>query len=292
MNFNDLKIFTHLAESKNFSKSARQNHMSPSTFSRHIQRLEEELGQKLFLRDNRRVTLTKCGENFLDFAYQTLNQWKIFQQTLQSNPRELTGELKIFCSVTASYSHLPHVLGKFRSLYPNVEIQLTTGDPSAAVHLVQNHTVDIALAGQPTILPNNIIFHYIDSISLSLIAPRITCLATQLLQKNPVDWQKMPFILPLEGPVRQRMEQWFRQKNIKHPTIYATVAGHEGIASMVSLGCGLAILPDVVIKNSPMNTQISIMEVSPPIQPFDLGVCVQKKSLELPLVRAFWEILR
>lgn len=40
----------------------------------------------------------------------------------------------------------------------------------------------------------------------------------------------MPFILPLEGPVRQRMEQWFRQKNIKHPTIYATVAGHEGIS--------------------------------------------------------------
>lgn len=72
-----------------------------------------------------------------------------------------------------------------------MEIQLTTGDPSAAVHLVQNHTVDIALAGQPTILPNNIIFHYIDSISLSLIAPRITCLATQLLQ-NPCRLAKMP----------------------------------------------------------------------------------------------------
>ncbi len=291
MDFDDLNIFLHLADSRNFSKTAAQKHTSPSTLSRRIQRMEEELGQTLLLRDNRQVSLTPAGEIFLQFARQNRQQWSQLQQQLRVNQEELSGELKLFCSVTAAYSHLPQVLEKFRSRYPKVEIQLTTGDPALALQLVQQQQVDLALAGRPATLPQNMMFHYIDDITLSLVAPRIACTATQLLQHNPPDWQKIPFILPVEGPARQRIDQWFRQKKIKHPTIYATVAGHEGIVSMVALGCGLAMLPDVVIKNSPLNSQISTLAVDTPIAPFDLGLCVQKKSLELPLIRAFWQML-
>ena len=50
MNFQDLQIFLHLADTQNFAKTATQNHMSPSTLSRQIQRMEEELEQPLFIR--------------------------------------------------------------------------------------------------------------------------------------------------------------------------------------------------------------------------------------------------
>ena len=46
-------------------------HVSPSTLSRQIQRLEEDLGQPLFVRDNRTVTLTEAGEELRIFAQQT-----------------------------------------------------------------------------------------------------------------------------------------------------------------------------------------------------------------------------
>ncbi|UEA16662.1 HTH-type transcriptional activator IlvY [Pasteurella canis] len=292
MNFNDLKLFLHLCETKNFARTATQNHMSPSTLSRQIQRMEEQLGQTLFLRDNRQVVLTEAGEQFLPFAQQSWAEWLQIKQQLRDNPTEvLCGELKIFCSVTAAYSHLPNILEKFRARYPKVEIQLTTGDPASALQQVQTQQVDLALAGRPKNLPTSVEFHYIDDISLSLIAPRIACPATQLLQKTPIDWQQVPFILPVEGPARQRIDEWFKQQKIKHPRIYATVAGHEAIMPMVALGCGVAMLPDVVIKNSPMNSQISILHLNPPAQPFELGICVQKKCLAKPLVRAFWQVL-
>ncbi|MGC7590820.1 HTH-type transcriptional activator IlvY [Bisgaard Taxon 46] len=292
MNFNDLKLFLHLCETKNFAKTATQNHMSPSTLSRQIQRIEEELGQSLFLRDNRQVELTEAGEKFIPFAQQSWAEWQQIKQQLRYNPKqELIGELKLFCSVTAAYSHLPTILERFRTRYPKVEIQLTTGDPSLALQQIQTQQADIALAGRPKNLPNGIEFHYIDEISLSLIAPRIACPATQLLQQPIIDWQQIPFILPVEGPARQRIDQWFKQQKIKHPKIYATVAGHEAIMPMVALGCGVAMLPDVVIKNSPMNSQVSILQLNNPIAPFELGICVQKKHLEQPLVRAFWQVL-
>ncbi|WP_424407012.1 HTH-type transcriptional activator IlvY [Pasteurella sp. PK-2025] len=292
MHFSELKLFLHLCETKNFAKTAAQNHMSPSTLSRQIQRIEDELGQALFLRNNRQVELTAAGEKFIPFAQQSWAQWQQIKQQLRDNPsQDLSGELTLFCSVTAAYSHLPTILERFRSRYPKVEIKLTTGDPSLALQQVESQQVDLALAGRPKALPNNIAFHYIDEISLSLIAPRVACPATQLLQQTPTNWQQIPFILPIEGPARQRIDHWFKQQKIKHPKIYATVAGHEAIMPMVALGCGVAMLPDVVIKNSPMSSQISILQLSPPISPFELGICVQKKSLTQPLVRAFWQVL-
>lgn len=67
MDLRDLKTFLHLAESRHFGRSARAMHVSPSTLSRQIQRLEEDLGQPLFVRDNRTVTLTEAGEETARF---------------------------------------------------------------------------------------------------------------------------------------------------------------------------------------------------------------------------------
>ncbi|WP_348251490.1 LysR family transcriptional regulator, partial [Salmonella enterica] len=63
--------FLLLAENRHFGRSARAMHVSPSPLSRQIQRLEEDLGQPLFVRDNRTVTLSEAGEEQRVFAQQT-----------------------------------------------------------------------------------------------------------------------------------------------------------------------------------------------------------------------------
>ena len=71
MNFQDLQIFLHLADTQNFAKTATQNHMSPSTLSRQIQRMEEELEQPLFIRDNRQVRFNRTRRrNFCNLRKQ------------------------------------------------------------------------------------------------------------------------------------------------------------------------------------------------------------------------------
>lgn len=133
MDLRDLKTFLHLAESRHFGRSARAMHISPSTLSRQIQRLEEDLGQPLFVRDNRTVTLTEAGEELRVFAQQTLLQYQQLRHTIDQQGPSLSGELHIFCSVTAAYSHLPPILDRFRAEHPSVEIKLTTGDAADAM---------------------------------------------------------------------------------------------------------------------------------------------------------------
>lgn len=291
MDFQSLKLFLDITQTRSFIRTAEKNHMSASTLSRHIQRIEQEIGQPLFLRDNRQVILTEAGERFLQFADQTWADWLRIQRSFSPHQTELEGELKLFCSVTASYSHLPRILERFRQRYPKVEIKLMTGDPAKALHSVQSMQSDISLAGKPEHLPNSIIFHYIDDIQLALIAPRIACPATQLLQKTPIDWQNMPFILPVDGPARKRIESWFKLQKIKTPKIYASVEGHEAIVPMVALGCGVAMIPDVVVQQSPVRNQISYLHLPHPIAPFELGICIQQRRLQEPIIHAFWECL-
>ncbi|ADP11055.1 DNA-binding transcriptional regulator IlvY [Erwinia sp. Ejp617] len=293
MDLRDLKLFLHLADSRHFGRSARAMHVSPSTLSRQIQRLEDDLGQTLFLRDNRTVTLTDAGERLRQFAQQTLLQYQQMCHALGQNGPSLSGELRLFCSVTAAYSHLPPILDRFRAEHPLVEIKLTTGDAADAVEKVQSGDMDLAIAGRPETLPASVGFTPLGLIPLVLIAPALPCpVRVQATQPKP-DWSQIPFILPDQGPSRRRIDLWFRHRRIANPQIYATVSGHEAIVSMVAVGCGIALLPDVVLENSPEPVRNRILELADVemVDPLEIGVCVQKKRLLEPLIDAFWKLL-
>ncbi|MDR3433458.1 MAG: HTH-type transcriptional activator IlvY [Rouxiella aceris] len=294
MDLRDLKLFLNLAESRHFGRSAKAMHVSPSTLSRQIQRLEEELGQTLFQRDNRTVQLTHAGEQLKTFAQQTLLQYQQLRHALGQNGPTLSGELRLFCSVTAAYSHLPPILDRFRAQHPLVEIKLTTGDAADAVEKVQSTDADLGIAGHPEVLPISIDFMPIGEVSMILIAPSLPCaVRTQISQPTP-EWSQIPFILPEHGPARKRIDNWFRHHKLTNPLIYATVSGHEAIVSMVALGCGVALIPGVVLENSPepIRNRISVMDNMTMDAPLPLGVCVQKKRLDEPLIAAFWQLLR
>ncbi|MCW2479033.1 HTH-type transcriptional activator IlvY [Candidatus Symbiopectobacterium sp. NZEC135] len=293
MDLRDLKLFLHLCDSRHFGRTAKAMHLSPSTLSRQIQRLEEDVGQTLFLRDNRTVQLTDAGEQLKQFAQQTLLHYEQLRHAIGQRGPSLSGELRIFCSVTAAYSHLPPILDRFRAQHPLVEIKLTTGDAADAVEKVQSNEADLGIAGHPETLPTTIDFMPIGKIPLVLIAPALASPVQSMVRQPNPDWAQIPFILPEHGPVRKRIDVWFRRHHIANPLIYATVSGHEAMVSMVALGCGISLIPDVVLENSPepVRNRVSVL-LEQAMEPFELGVCVQKKRLSEPLIAAFWHILQ
>ena len=62
MTTHELEIFITLADQLHFGRASQTCNLSPSALTRAIQRLEEEVGQPLFIRDNRKVMLTAAGE--------------------------------------------------------------------------------------------------------------------------------------------------------------------------------------------------------------------------------------
>jgi LysR family positive regulator for ilvC len=286
-----LKLFLHLSESLHFGRTGRACNISPSALSRQIQRMESEVGHRLLERDNRMVQLTPAGLAFKTYARDVLDKWEGLQGELGElvdTHNILSGEISIFCSVTASLSILPELLSSYKTAYPKVHIRLQTGDAGNAIKKVQEGEVDLAVAPLPDRLPDNMAFKVLAQVSLDFIAPAIQWEFSSELTKK-ISWQKIPMILSQRGLVRKRIDAWFQQQKIQ-PNIYAQVSGNEAILSLVSLGCGVGIVPGLVIENSPLRDRIARLKIEPALPPYDVGICVQKRKLKSRPVNAFFEM--
>lgn len=284
-----LKHFLTLSETLHYGRAADLCHLSSSALSRSIKQLEATLGVTLFDRDNRHVELTSEGLIFQKYAREALSQWDSLRNTLLSEAQELQGEVSVYCSVTASYSFLYDLLRQVRNRYPRIEIKLHTGDPAAAISRVLKGEEDLAIAARPNQLPAGLAFRSIGLSPLEFIAPQEDPWISPLLQSNPTDieWSQVPMILSERGLARDRVDAWFRQKAIK-PNIYAQVSGNEAIVSMVSLGLGVGVVPKIVLDNSPLADRVQLLDITPRLAAYDVGVCVLEKKLRSPLIQAFW----
>ena len=287
MDLEELKLFRHLAESLHFGRTSRACHVTPSALTRTIQRIEAEVGERLFDRDNRSVRLTRAGEALNQYAEETIERWKTLKESLAGDAT-LHGDISLYCSVTAAYSILPAILGRFRKGCPEVQIKLQTGDAAQGLTRLRNNEVEVIIDALPEKPSAGLEFMPLTETPLVFIAP-LAFPETVIYNGAEIDWGKTPMIMAEQGLGRERLDRWFAEKKIQ-PDIYAQVAGNEAIIAMVSLGCGVGVVPRLVLEKSPFQEQITVLDISPPLAPFSLGVCTVKKNLRNPKIRAFWEI--
>jgi LysR family positive regulator for ilvC len=126
---------------------------------------------------------------------------------------------------------------------------------------------------------------------LLFIAPAFPCAVSDVAAAEPLDWAQLPLILSERGLARQQVDEWCRGNGIK-PNIYAQVSGHEAIVSMVGLGLGVGVVPELVLANSPQRATVRILDVQPALAPFVVGLCAAANRLEDPLIKAFWDTAR
>jgi LysR family positive regulator for ilvC len=293
MDARSLKQFVNLADSLHFGRASEASHVSPSALSRGIQRLENEVGAVLFARNNRSVSLTHAGSLFLNYARDTLGEWDAIRNTLMEESGELHGQISMYCSVTASYSFLFEILARFRRDNPRIEIKLHTGDPEEAISRVLAGDEDIAIGARPDKLQAGLAFKSI------AVSPLVFIMARNPDQKKqsakvPLDatsWAASPMILPERGLARSRVDEWFRALGVQ-ANIYAQVAGNEAIVSMVSLGFGVGVVPQIVLDNSPLADTIQVLDVKPGLEAYEVGLFTLEKKLSSPIIKSFWSQLK
>jgi LysR family positive regulator for ilvC len=287
MNQKELQLFLHLAKTLNFARTSEACHVSPSSLSRIIQRLEVELGVPLFERDNRHVGLTRAGRAFREFADEMTSKWQVLQKSLAEQEQILTGELSIFCSVTASYSFLYDLLSKFRQQHPGIEIKLHTGDTATTLDRIIAEQEDIGIAALPKKIPPGLSAQVLATTPLVFIAPRSGAYSKFTVESDKKNqWSDIPLILSESGLSREQVDRWLKERKIK-PHIYAQVAGNEAIVSMVSLGFGIGVVPKLVVDNSPLRNKIKMLDVPHNLEPFAIGICVLQRKIKNPLIKAF-----
>ncbi len=142
MELRQIATFIRVAQLESFSQAAVSLGYSQSAVTVQIRLLEEELGVRLFDRMYKRVVLTSQGRQFLDSAYNIIQE--VNRATLSlSGDAELSGELHIGTLESLCFARLPSIVAQFRITHPKVHLQITTGIPEELIAKMERGKVDL-----------------------------------------------------------------------------------------------------------------------------------------------------
>ena len=119
-----IQEFVELAKTMSFSLTARKMHISQSSLSRHMQKLEEELGRPLFNRTTRRMELSEFGKQYLPSAVRIDEAVKDSLSSIREYERTEGNVITVGTSHNAHLYHVTDSILSFRKQYPGIQIRL------------------------------------------------------------------------------------------------------------------------------------------------------------------------
>ncbi|WP_232699666.1 LysR family transcriptional regulator [Brevibacillus daliensis] len=153
MDFDQLKAFYTLAQTRNFTRTAEILHLVQSTVTMRIKQLEERVGKPLFIRDKRNVEITQAGMALLPYAERII---KLAQAGIQEVAALQPYEDRLAIGGVASlWSYvLEPILKEYHLRYPTIAVRTKTGHSSDINTLLHDQIVQIGMVYTPPSLSN------------------------------------------------------------------------------------------------------------------------------------------
>lgn len=124
VNFKQLEYFTDLAQTLNYTETARRLYVSQTAITKQIQNLEKELNAVLFHRTKKHVSLTAAGKIFYTEAQKILEQARSARKHLESFQRGEKGILKIGFLKDSDFEMMRNLVTGFHERYPDIRLEL------------------------------------------------------------------------------------------------------------------------------------------------------------------------
>lgn len=148
MDLENLRIFIEVARRGSFAAVARDHNIDPSSVSRVVASLEEELGIRLFQRTTRHLTLTEAGNLYLCRVDALLDELEHARDEALAVSVGPIGTLRVTTSVAFGHKFLVPLLAEFRNFFPDLKLELLLTDTN--LDLVSER-VDLAIRLGPNI---------------------------------------------------------------------------------------------------------------------------------------------
>ncbi len=237
--FRQLRVFVEVARQSSVLRAAEVLHLSPPAVSLQIKEIEHQVGQRLFDRANRRLTLSTAGEYFLVYARRLLGTLKDAEDAMARFSRLESGRLTIGMVSSAKY-YLPQLLAQFHTEHPAVDVRLKLGNREALVAMMQRNEVDLCVMGRPPV-------DFASRAEPFAMHPHvlITAPTHRFVQAESVPAQALaaePFIVREPGSGTRTALQEYLDEHRLRPSFIMEMPSNEAIKQAVMAGMGVSLL--------------------------------------------------
>ena len=260
-----LEILLAVYETGSITGASTALHLTQPSVSIQLRKLADAAGTNLYDQIGRKIVLTEAGLEVVKTARQVLDHFEQLDMKLSDLQGVRAGRLKLTVVTTAKY-FIPHILGKFTQLYPNIEIDLKVGNREKILERLDQGTDDFYVFGHP-----------VEEQSLNLIKFLPNPLVPIAKTDHPLsgrkkipfrEFAKEPFIIREKGSgtrfaLEETLSQFDNPLNIRF-----TIESNEAIKHSVMSGLGVSILSrhslafggdsgitELNVEGLPINTQ-------------------------------------
>jgi len=148
MELRSLSYFTRIAELGSITRAASHLRLAQPALTRHVQRLEEELGVALFTRANRGVRLTEAGQLLLESAIRILRDVERTGDEIRAQDAHPSGRIILGITPTLCPILVPELFARMRRDFPRVELKVMHAGMVRLEEFVIDGRVDVALLSE------------------------------------------------------------------------------------------------------------------------------------------------
>ncbi len=241
MDANSLAYFSAVARSGSISRAAGELGMEPSTLTRHIGRLEDEVGVRLFHRSGRGMALTEAGSVLLEEARRLGEALERARGVAADLGGEGPSRIVVAAMPTIAQVCFVALAEALRASFPRIRLQLREGFGHEMVDWLQDGQVDVALLYVPS-RSQIVDYDFLLQEPLHCILP-----AGHPVPATPLPVAEalaLPLILPSTAHgLRGLAEDWARQAGRRLELAMECDGSTSVMRRMVMAGQGCTLLP-------------------------------------------------
>ena len=243
MNLRDFQYAEALARSLHFGEAAKRCHVSQSTLSIQIRKLEEELGASLFERDARSVRLSEAGSVLIPLISRALRATEDVQAQADQLRDPLAGVVRIGAFPTLAPYALPHIMPRFGEALPKLRVELIEEKTETLIAQLLEGRLDAALLALPVSQPR------LDAIALFAEPFLLAVASDHVLAKRKhatiEDLATQPLLLLDEGHCLREQSLEFCTRIGKGESQSYRATSLETLRHMVASGAGVTLMPQL-----------------------------------------------
>ena len=248
MEVNQLRYVCAIADTGNFSRAAERCRIAQPSLSQQVQKLEDDLGVKLFDRLGRSIRLPEAGRAFIPRARAILEQLDAARSSAADKNADLRGNVTVGVIPTVAPYLMPAYTASFAKKFPDAKLRIIEETTSVLVEGLRDLSIDVAILALP-----------LRHKDLELFPIRTEPLFAVLKKNHPRARAKSLALKDLRGEsfVMLRDGHCFRDLSLDTCTrarITPNIAFESGqfssLLGMVAAGIGVSLVPEMAIDRN------------------------------------------
>ncbi|MDE2344367.1 MAG: LysR family transcriptional regulator [Betaproteobacteria bacterium] len=274
MNINELRYIVAVAQTRNFRRAAEKCFVSQPALSTAVQKLEEELGLRIFERSRTEVSITPNGERIVSQAALILEEVERLRLMARQGTDPLMGPLRLGVIHTVGPYLLPDLIAQLHRSAPEMPLQVEENTTARLEEELRQGALDVAIVALPLGAPA-LATRPLYSEPFEVVVPKNHRWAGRASISSAELGEEQVLLLPSVHCFSTQVVETCPELGVKHALVQQGNS-LETLRNMVASGMGITVLPATANSSKYRSPLLEIIPFESPVPSRQIGMAWRK----------------